>query len=632
MKVDPSVLSSLLLVLMLAKVGAQRMQENATSCSFIGLLPIHLDTKGDHTNTSSLDATLSYMASLRLALDHLNQRNTDIISNLDALLNSCPELNFNQIYTYDIQAGDYAVAVEGLMQSRQMVPDLCGLVGPLGYGGYDIYLSQWETALAADALSVPQILVSGGASSILTGNDAKYTIGNFMSYHDFFPVATKYLMLDLNVQYLAIVYEDVPKQKAMVEAFGYALSGTNLVHEVHCLEKEDFDESAYHGKSLQQLKDSGIRNIFLQLDSADVAAIIANSLELLDMLNGEYFYILSGDSMDPSNLVDFFHDEFHPHSAISKLLHGSLWIGEIDPFKLNGQSDPFLRAWRSLNTSTLLEKVELPGLSYLHLLTFEDDFFLTHDPYRLSSYVYDSVIALGLGNCYSSRNISNNETMMNEDPYEMDVVRNVVENVSFQGASGRMKFHASNQEAYRDSSLGIILASYNIRIVEGGDKFISYESVLVSHMQSDGRWRMIEGSTILYPDSTHSHPPQYVYSNMNYLSDPVRTFGITMFAVGALLSVIGFMMISYYEGDAFVKIAQPLFLKIISVGSFIENFTIFTISFDENQGWSANALDAACVATPWLFFLGHATIYSAIFCKVREHNSLYCQLEISALC
>jgi hypothetical protein len=619
MKVNPSLLLPVLLVMVLSNAGAQWMSGNETSCSFIGLLPIHLDTEHNHTNTSNLDATLSYVASMRLALDHLNQRNTDIVSNLDQLMDSCPDLTFNQIYTYDIQAGDYALAVNALMQSRLKVPDLCGLVGPLGYGGYDIYLSQWETALAANALSIPQMLVSGGASSILTGNDAKYTIGNYLSYSDLFPAVMEYLLQELNIEYLAIVYEDVPKQKAMVESFGHVLAGTMLVHETFCLAKEDFVESAYSGNALQQLKDSGIRNIFLQLDSASFAVTIAEALDRLEMLNGEYFYILLGDSMDPSNLAGFFHDELRRRSAISQLLHGSIWIGEIDPFRLNGESDPFLRAWRNMNTTTLWEKVQLPGLSDLPFATYENVFFQSQVPYRLSSYVYDSVIALGLGNCYSNRNINNNATMMNGDPYEMDVVRNVGARVSFQGASGLVKFHDSNQEASRDSSQGIILAAYNIRTVEDGDEVASYES-LVSQMEPGEPWNSSSGSTILYSDSTYSRPPQYVYSNMNYLSDPVRAFGISMFAVGALLSVLGLMAISYYEGDALVKIAQPLFLKIICVGSFIENFTIFTISFDENQGWSDNALDAACVATPWLFFLGHATIYSAIFCKVRERT------------
>jgi hypothetical protein len=574
---------------------------------------------------------LSYMAAMRLAWQHLNERNNDVVSNMDELLDHCPDLSFHEIYNYDIQEGNYALAVEAMIRSSQSISDLCGMVGPMGYGGMDIYRSQWETALVSSALNLPQILISGGDASTLTGYDAMYSVGNFMSFQDFFGAVTEYLLNDLGIQYLAVAGFDSPKQLAITKAFSAALSKTAITYKVQIFDILLKDNMLFE---YEKLKNTGIRIIFLQLDSVSITLDVANALNQLDMLNGDYFYILSGDSIDPTDLGRLA-DNPQINAAVARLLHGSLWIGEVDPFVLDESSDRFLMAWRKLNATALSETIQSTVFNTSDILFYEQDFFTAKLPYRLSSYVYDSIVALGLGKCsvlYDSNRVTekdNNMTATDFDSIESAVVRNIVESVSFQGASGLVKFQLTDGNKYRDSTAGLILAAYSIRAKENDDGTVSFEGILVSQKQPDGKWMSVNGSRVQYADSTFVPPEQYVYDNMHYLSDPVHSFGISLFIVGGLLSLFCFIAITFYQGDALVRIAQPLFLKIICVGSFVENFTIFTLSFDENRDWSDGALDAACVASPWFFFLGHATIYTSIFCKVCGLISLWILTQFS---
>eukprot|EP00565_Helicotheca_tamesis_P008798 CAMPEP_0185733860 /NCGR_PEP_ID=MMETSP1171-20130828/20766_1 /TAXON_ID=374046 /ORGANISM="Helicotheca tamensis, Strain CCMP826" /LENGTH=378 /DNA_ID=CAMNT_0028403693 /DNA_START=69 /DNA_END=1202 /DNA_ORIENTATION=+ len=48
------------------------------------------------------------------------------------------------------------------------------------------------------------------------------------------------------------------------------------------------------------------------------------------------------------------------------------------------------------------------------------------------------------------------------------------------------------------------------------------------------------------------------------------------------------------------------------------SFAILTLSFDEGHGFSQAQLDAACMATPWLFCCGHMVVYLALFCKLHR--------------
>jgi hypothetical protein len=49
--------------------------------------------------------------------------------------------------------------------------------------------------------------------------------------------------------------------------------------------------------------------------------------------------------------------------------------------------------------------------------------------------------------------------------------------------------------------------------------------------------------------------------------------------------------------------------------------TIFTLSWDENAGWTVNQLNTTCALTPWFFFPGHMINIFALFMMVLHGSS-----------
>lgn len=57
-------------------------------------------------------------------------------------------------------------------------------------------------------------------------------------------------------------------------------------------------------------------------------------------------------------------------------------------------------------------------------------------------------------------------------------------------------------------------------------------------------------------------------------------------------------------------------MQILCVGSFVASTAIFTISWDENAGWTNHQLSIACTLSPWLLFTGNVLIFCSIFVKL----------------
>lgn len=595
------------------KISGAQESSNET-CSFLGLLPF-ADDKSYSPVLNSSELAFSYLTAMRLATDHLNTRDNSVVPNLSDLLDGCT-LKFNVMYSSDTQH-DYFHDFKAIMDSRA-VADICGVIGPYEYKG------QLKSSLLASVLNIPQLLFSGGDTKDLTGNENTATVGNLIGFDDYFEIMADYLEKVFRIKSLAMITAGTQRDQAMVEAFAKAMDKAGIANRVLGFDPNSRENPSLFKQDLQSLKSSGIRNIFFSPnDGGPISMLeVANALYSGDTLNGDYFFILGGESIGLTDLKKRYGNSTRD-SPIAKLLHGAASFAEVDPFALD-QVDRFLSEWRKVDAAVIA--LALKQLLLESQVTVEVDYFSENMPYQYSSFVYDSVIALGLGNCQKQKSGGGSSTtgqrMLGNvtrespgEPLNMDeftsnsVVRNIINNVSFVGASGTVDFEFTNGEKVRVAS-GMSLAVGSFSVVVESDGNLSFDSAVISQRRPGAYWQTTSGAQFGFVNS-------YATENTNYLTGWVRVFGLSLFALGCLLVLICGGAIAYLEGDALMKIAQPFFLKMICVGSIIENCAIFTLSFDEGAGWSDNALDGACIATPWLFFLGHATIYSAIFCKVR---------------
>lgn len=196
--------------------------------------------------------------------------------------------------------------------------------------------------------------------------------------------------------------------------------------------------------------------------------------------------------------------------------------------------------------------------------------------------------------------------------------------IMFTGASGSVSFAQGTKT--RDAS-GVYAGLYNIqrrvpssrRLQQemGSDVMYSYETVLVFRWSNSTTWESPDGVKTLYRDGT-TDPPTVTreISDSNYLSSSVRAVGLTLVALAWILGFGSMIAVFVLRKDAIVQRAQPFFLELLCFGSVVMSVSIVTLSFDESLGSSEAALDAACMATPWFFFLGQIMTFSALFTKL----------------
>lgn len=122
-------------------------------------------------------------------------------------------------------------------------------------------------------------------------------------------------------------------------------------------------------------------------------------------------------------------------------------------------------------------------------------------------------------------------------------------------------------------------------------------------------------------------PPE----DLTYISPALQALGYTLFAIQAFLSLACAAWAVYYRNRRVVKASQPLFLCLISFGAFVISLAIIPMAeqgeyrylVDPLTGMqtdepnpNASNLDAACMAWPWLFSMGFAVVFSALFAKI----------------
>lgn len=91
-------------------------------------------------------------------------------------------------------------------------------------------------------------------------------------------------------------------------------------------------------------------------------------------------------------------------------------------------------------------------------------------------------------------------------------------------------------------------------------------------------------------------------------------------SMALLAGILSALFIFIQRRKMVILQAQPPFLQMLIFGTIMMSMSILTLSFDESYGFSDSALDACCLATPWLLSLGYNTIYLALFSKLWRLN------------
>jgi Receptor family ligand binding region/7 transmembrane sweet-taste receptor of 3 GCPR len=301
-------------------------------------------------------------------------------------------------------------------------------------------------------------------------------------------------------------------------------------------------------------------------------------------------------------------------------------LGLVAPLDDNPQTgyEKFRTAWRKA-------RAHAPFVEYIQSklpISLEDDIEgfdrkapLSNEPGSFRPLLYDAVIGMALAMCRAG----------NETEFFTGVqIFNEFRELEFAGASGSVRI--DNETGTRDFQ-SLTYALWNIQAYEELHENGNPQVKLVPSGRYDaGVWLPIQGNPFLYADGTtippESLPP--VNEKQNYIGDAGRYAAFALMGLVMLASVLSLGWMTWFWKVRVVSSSQPLFLVLVSVGSFVMVSAIIPLSFDETVTADVNTLDRACMAGPWLYIIGAIIAFSALFAKTRGIHKVRCAAVVEA--
>lgn len=220
---------------------------------------------------------------------------------------------------------------------------------------------------------------------------------------------------------------------------------------------------------------------------------------------------------------------------------------------------------------------------------------------------YDALISLGIGLC----------SLEEEFPTGKQVVQ-AVKNTNFIASSGPISYdkHTGTRTA------GSVKAKVINFVVDTSQPNVITPNLRTSAHVNVSSQEVEVLSRFLYHDGS-SEPPITLPNltvEYNYLSTGVRVFGWVIAGLVIVASIFFGWRTYYYRNKNIIRIGQPVFLGFLCVGAALMASAIIPMSLQEPM--SQRALDAGCMAVPWLFVMGFATAFSSLFCKLLRLNKV----------
>lgn len=271
--------------------------------------------------------------------------------------------------------------------------------------------------------------------------------------------------------------------------------------------------------------------------------------------------------------------------------------------------DRFRVSWREAQQdSSFVEYVRrmLPG-SLDDMLGFNRSEDFSNDPGGLLNFLYDAVTAFGLSMCQAGLN---SKFFAGEEVYSHFRL------LDFEGASGNVRI--LNNTGTRDY-LTVPFVMWNIRAAGIDSEGFSILEYVPSYRFDGDGWKDIPGNSFEFADGASNAPqslPPVPYS-FQYIGKSSRIFGYTLMGCVMLSAIASVIWTVFQRNSHVVDSAQPLFLTMVSTGAFTMASAIFPLGLEETIISGTDGLDTACMAVPWLYFLGETVAISALLVKTK---------------
>jgi hypothetical protein len=534
------------------------------------------------------------MASYLMAVEHFNNRNPVVVSELANLGDCQVRLNITGGVWDTESSSSSAVAMLMKQIYNRQIPDIV-------IGGYH-ELPVNDLSVVTSGLRIPYIAYGSSSQRVVTPFFHPFSTRTSADKLELADNVLRYLFYWGRTNFISIFHASSDASTQLENAMASTMKDASVtfftksyVPPILRGDQEDIP------KGVASLKQMGFRTIVLLVDEPVVELpMIAQAVEDMGMHDGSYFWVIAG-TFD----MHFFRNvELVSDPITAKLLKGAAVVGALDGFMFD-QGDKFLSAWKSLNESfiTLVNENNpiqqgAPGYMFAG-----EDFFQTTFPGHGSSFVYDAVIAAGIGCCLA------------DSPEE--AIKAIRSN-DFVGATGKVRFGSDPMYPGGRSRGTLTFGAFNLLPPDGAAAFM-----LTDLHQPGARTEWQSRAPFFFADGSRSPPVKLrTTPEQNYLSSGVRIAGFCLFGINVVLVLSSLIWIALYRKHSVVVAAQPFFLVMLAIGSFLIAICTFTNSWDESYGWTEEQLGRACTSTPWFATFGVILVYSSLFSKLWRINKV----------
>jgi hypothetical protein len=397
---------------------------------------------------------------------------------------------------------------------------------------------------------------------------------------------------------------------SLQKAFQDAATRANITTAQVAMSSNVQDDPAELRNAIKAAKASQIRHIYAIFFDQQLSAVLQEAANQ-SLVGDDYFWLFPSITADTltTNPLD---------PAVARAMSGSGLVNGVggvedttevveysskDPASSPafGAWDRFYTSWRVAHDDPSFVQYVLDSIpASAKNSSWYNSSSLLSDVGSWSLFLYDAVTALLLAMCSAS-----NSTQF----FSGDQAMRRFRETEFYGASGHLKFdHDTGTRDYRTVRWAVWNARYSNRNA-------SLSLVPSYHYHEEDSGWVLEAPFLFANGGTVA--PKSLRVENSYLGTTGRAVGYTFMCITLFSCVLSFLWLFYYRHSYVVVSSQPLFLLMISIGTFVMALTILPMGFEETVINSESALSSACMAVPWLYISGASLPLGAVLAKIR---------------
>lgn len=594
------------------------------------------NTAGGAGTTPNNNLGFSHAAAALLALDQFQDRSKSVVPELPMLAMGCSvDWNISAVDSESSGAGTVN-ALYDLVTSNNPFQ---AVVGGYQYGE----IPALDLTTTANGMAIPSVAYGGSNLRVVQFSQFPFSTRTYPDTLALGQPLIDYLSMTLNrTNYYGLIspaFSEVAaqlQQQVQTQATEMTHMDMNMEMSLETYAVQYRVTPTLPGNSaveaLQEMKITGYRTLLLFLDNWEVELpIMAQAAAATGMDTAGYLWVLVGNLQIPYLTSDMISE------PVKAFLTGSLLIQPVEPFNwiMMNEKDPFLNVWKNQGPDFVsrVNAMTPDGIAF-HA---DADYFQQYAPQSGAAFLFDAVMSIFLGACQVEPGLWSSPLFGNR------LHVGEIHKLDFTGASGQVRFEDTVGYTGSRANATVSLGMYNLLVpgtnnvtvlvaVRPGEKSSKMNSMngmtssthdkmgsMTDDMSQMGMWEV--QNTVVFKGGFTTGPVLRTPNN-DYLGRNARIVGFTLFALVNTFFIACGLWVYRYREKKIVRAAQPVFLYLLLVGSFLISLCIVTNSFDESYGLTVEQLGILCTATPWLLICGIQVIYSSLWMKLWRINKV----------